>query len=288
MKIFFIFIFTCNILYAQFTLQKEYHFSKESINASDIFKNIREDFILIKIPHKDTIYRVKTAKLIKTFKKHSIDVDSKAKIISFIRDYNFDMSNLHVKLKQYYKSHYKNIDITALHVRPKSYMTKLPDSYEVIIPAKNFHYNRGTFYLKTDSKRRLFFDYKMEADIAVVMAKRTIARKEKLSPFNTKIKEIKFKRFNSPPLSKISASSNLCAKIRLKKGRIVTKREVATVALVKRDQHVRVILNDGSLHVELSAVAQKDGALYDMITIRKSNGKLLKAKVVGANRVEIQ
>jgi flagella basal body P-ring formation protein FlgA len=289
MKLFFIlFLLTCNIFSAPLVLKKEYHFFDENIKGSDIFKSIKSDFTLLKIPHKKTKYRIKAKELVKTFKKHSYEVSSKASVITFIRDYDFDMSSLHVRLKEYYKKYYKKIDIKALHVRPKSYMQKLPRSYEVVIPAKNYHNNHGTFYLKTDTKRRLFFDYKLDAFINVVVAKRTIERKENLTPFNTKIKNIKFKNFKSPPLSKISSASKWCAKIRLKEGRILTQRDIKTIPLVKKNQNVTVIVRDGSLHVELSAIAQKDGALYDMITIQKSNGEHLKAQVIGANRVEIR
>jgi flagella basal body P-ring formation protein FlgA len=270
-------------------LEKEYHFLDENITAHDIFKDIQSDFQILKIPPKKTKYRVKSAEIAKIFKKHSIDVGYKNSVISFIRDYSFDMSKLHVKLKEYYQNHYKKIDIKALHVRPKSYLERLPKHYEVIIPPKNFHNNHGTFYLKTDSKQRLFFDYKIDAYIPVVVTKRTIPRRETLTPFNTQLKTIKFKSFKSPPLTdNISASKKWCAKIRLKEGKTLTQRDIKAVPLVKRNQHVRVVIRDGNLRVELSAIAQKDGALYDMITIKKSNGEHLKAQVIGPNAVEIK
>ncbi len=289
MKLLFIlYILTCKILFADFTLEKEYYFSDEDIRSSDIFKNIKKDFLLFKIAKKKTKYRIKSDKIIKIFKKHSIKISSKSNVVTFLREYDFDMQDLHVSLKKYYKNHYKNLDIKSLHVRPKSYMKKLPESYKIIIPPKNYHNNNGTFYLKTKSKKRLFFDYTIDADIPIITAKRTIKRKENLTPFNTQVKIIKFKSFKSPPLQKIQSSKKWCAKIRLKKGRILSKRDVKEIPLVKKDQNVRVIIRDGNLHVELLAKAKKDGALYDMITIEKRDGEHLKAKVIGANTVEIR
>ncbi len=282
-----IFLLTCNTLLAQFELQKEYSFYKNSIMSSDIFPNVKA-FKLFTIAPKKMSYRIKSKELIKKFKKHHINASSKANIITFKRAFSFDMRPLHVKIKNYYKTHYKTITIHSLHVRPKSYIEALPDSYTIHIPPKNFHRNEGTFYIKTPRKKKLFFTYTLEATLTVIVTKNTLARKENITPFNTQIKTIKFRTFKSPPLSKITATDHLCANIRLKKGRIVKQRDVKSIPLIKRNQNVTAVVQTGSLYVELSATAQNDGGLYDMIMIKKSNGEKLKAKVIGANRVEIK
>ena len=285
--IFLIFLLTCNTLLAQFELQKEYSFNKNSVMSSDIFPNVKP-FTLFSIAPKKMSYRIKSKELIKKFKKHHINATSKTNIITFKRAFSFDMTPLHVKIKNYYKTHYKNITIHSLHVRPKSYIEALPDSYTIHIPPKNFHRNEGTFYIKTVRKMKLFFTYTLEAALPVVIAKNTLARKENITPFNTQIKTIKFKSFKSPPLSKISSTDHLCANIRLKKGRIIKERDVKSTPLIKRNQNVTAVVQTGALYVELSAIAQNDGGLYDMIIIKKSNGEKLKARVIGANRVEIK
>ncbi len=282
-----LFLLTCKLLLAQFELHKEYTFEDNTIYSTDIFSHL-EKFSLISITPKKMTYRIKAKELIKIFKKHSINVTSKASVITFKRAFTFDMTPLHAKLRAYYKKHYPNMSITALHVRPKTYLEGLPESYIVNIAPKNFHRNYGTFYLKTSDRKKLFFQYRIQAKVAVLIAKNTIERKENLSPFNTKTETIIFEGFKSPPLSKIISSKHWCAKVRLKEGRILTRRDIQSVPLVKRNQSIIAVIRTGALHVELSATAKNDGALYDMITIQKSNGEKLKAQVIGANRVEIK
>ncbi|MEA3522645.1 MAG: flagellar basal body P-ring formation chaperone FlgA [Campylobacterota bacterium] len=282
-----LFLLTCKLIFAQFELHKEYVFEDNTIYSTDIFPQI-ERFSLISITPKKMTHRLKAKKLIKIFKKHSITVTSQASVITFKRAFNFDMTPLHVRLKKYYKTHYPSMTITALHVRPKSYINALPSSYTISIPPKNYHRNYGTFYLKTSDKKKLFFEYTLEANLPVVIAKTTIQRKENISPFNTRTEIIPFKSFQSPPLSKNVLSQRWSAKIRLKEGRVLSRRDIKTTPLVKRNQNIIAVIRTEGLHVELSATAQNDGALYDMITIQKSNGEKLKAQVIGANRVEIK
>jgi flagella basal body P-ring formation protein FlgA len=279
-------ILTCKLLFAQYELQKEYPFMQDTLYSNDLFAELKV-FELFTLDPKKMSYRIKATELQNIFAKHGVTVTYTSPIIRFKRVFDFDMSALHVKLKTYYKKYYPDITIHALHVRPKTYLEALPESYDMIIPPKNFHRNEGTFYLKTQSKRRVFFDYKLDATLPVLSAKKTIERKEPLSSFNTRIKTVTFESFTSPPLSQLK-ESQWCAKIRLKEGRLIAQRNIEPIPLIKRDQNVIAIINNGALHVELSATAQNDGALYDMITITKSNGESLEAQVVGPNRVEIK
>ncbi|MEA1918928.1 MAG: flagellar basal body P-ring formation chaperone FlgA [Campylobacterota bacterium] len=282
-----LFILTCKLLFAQFELEKEYAFEDDTIYSSTLFSQL-ESAPLFSIRPKKMTHRIKAKELIRLFKKQGITVTSKASVITFKRAFSFDMTSLHVRLSAYYEKYYPQIDITALHVRPKSYLEALPENFTVEIPPKNFHHHKGTFYLKTSNKRRLFFEYRLEATLPVLVAKRTIERKETLSPFNTKTQTLLFKSFKSAPLSQVDNASRWCAKIRLKEGRVLLERNIQSIPLVKRNQNVIAVIKNGALHVELSAIAKNDGALYDMITIEKSNGEQLKAQVIGSNRVEIK
>jgi len=281
-----LFFLTCKLVFAAYELEKEYPFREDTLYSNDLFPTLKP-FKLLHITPKNMTYRIKAVELQNIFAKHGIKVSYASPIVRFKRVFDFDMSALHAKLETYYKKHYPGITIKALHVSPKTYLEALPKSYVMIIPPKNFHRNKGTFYLKTESKKRVFFDYKLDATLPVLTAKKTIERKEPLSTFNTLLKTVSFDHFTSPPLSHLD-TSQWCAKIRLKEGRLITQRIIQTIPLVKRNQNVIAVINNGALHVELSATAQNDGGLYDMITIRKSNGESLEAQVVGPNRVEIK
>ena len=47
-------------------------------------------------------------------------------------------------------------------------------------------------------------------------------------------------------------------------------------------------MKNGAVLIEFAAIALEDGALHDIIAIRKADGQRIKAKVTGLNHVDIQ
>jgi flagella basal body P-ring formation protein FlgA len=197
------------------------------------------------------------------------------------------MEKLQQKVTLYYKQKYREINIQSVIVTPRSYTPSLPNNYEIVFASKSHLFNKGTFYIKTLDKKKLFFDYLISATLNVVVSKIKIRRNQELSYFNVKKKNVTLSKFRALPLQKIQKNT-LESKRQMKIGTIITQRDIQALSLVKRGQYVSVTLNDSGIAISFSAKAQKNGRINDIITILKSDGKKLKARVTGKNRVEIQ
>jgi flagella basal body P-ring formation protein FlgA len=110
---------------------------------------------------------------------------------------------------------------------------------------------------------------------------------EKLSILNTIKKEIKFDRFRALPISAKHINTTQL-KHHIKKEILLTTRDIEILNLVKKGSNINVTLNNKNITISFLAKALQNGKLNDIITVRKSDGKKIKVKVIGKNRVEIQ
>ena len=72
-------------------------------------------------------------------------------------------------------------------------------------------------------------------------------------------------------------------------GRVLTWRDVARRALVRKGDLVEVAAIDGPLTVTLKALAMQSGAAGEMVTVRNLESKKdITAQVVAENRVQVR
>ncbi len=286
MRFWLFFVLTCKLLLAEWVLAPHYAFTQESIRSRDLFEAFDADFAVLDIPPQRLSHRVTSRDIIERFKAHGYTIRAAHSITTFERHFDFDMTPLTQQLRTYYLKYYPALQIKALHVRPRSYMKALPQAYEIEIPPKTYRQAKGTFYLQTQDNKRYFFNFDLEATLPMLSAEQTIARYEELTAFNTRIQMRPFEGFISPPES--SQTEEMRAKIRLIKGRIITKRDIESVPLVKRGMSVNAHVHAEGMTLELAVTAEDEGRLYDMITVKKSNGEALRARVTGPASVEIE
>ena len=71
-------------------------------------------------------------------------------------------------------------------------------------------------------------------------------------------------------------------------GRVLTTRDLQEMPLITEKSKVRLMLNSGPIHVELTAQAEEDGWLHDQIIVTNfSSNQRLTATVVGPGTVEV-
>jgi len=269
-------------------LKSSYYVNSNEIRLSDIIKEPKQDAHLLSLDRGKSIKKIKLQELLKLLEKHGYkDYTSKSRFIKFTKKSPINVQMLQSKVSAYYKEKYREINIKNIIVTPRSYTASLPKNYEIVFASKSHLFNKGTFYIKTLQKKKLFFDYLISATLNVVVSKIKIRRNEELSYFNIKKKSVPLSKFRALPLQKIQKNS-LESKRQMKVGTIITQRDVQALSLVKRGQRVSVTLNNNGIAISFSAKAQKNGRINDIITILKSDGKKLKARVTGKNRVEIQ
>lgn len=275
-------------LYANTELKKNYFINSKIVKLSDITGSKRDTTVLYTIPKERHSKRVKSKELLKSLKKLGYNnFSAKHSYIQFNQKSPIDMSKITSKLKSHYITEYQNITISDLYMYPRTYLTKLPENYEIYINKRAHLKNRGTLYIRTQDNRKIFFNYKISAKISALVAKYNIKKDDELSIVNLQKKSIMLDKFRAMPLQEVRKAT-LQAKHRIKKGVLLTTRDTTTLVLVKRGSQINVTVVDTTISISFLAKANQNGRYGESISVTNSNGKRLKVIVTGRNRAEIR
>ena len=275
-------------LFATMQLQQQYYFSITPIYSTTLFPKIKKKFILFNMNNRRTHYRIKSTQLVRRFKEYNLTVTAETiRYVNFIKKSPISTARLEQQLESRYRNAFKNLHVKKISVTPRSYLTTLPQQYQLLFSENNLYHSEGIFSIKTPEKKRLFFNYRIDATLDVYMPRRPLKRKEALTPLNTKKKQIRFERLRAAPLEQINTKAYRL-KRSMKPGHIITRRDIELYPIVKRGSSVVVELKSGSVILQFSAIASQDGAKNDIITIQKKDGRRIKARVIAAGRVEME
>jgi len=275
-------------LHAKELLKKNYFVDGDFVKLSSIVKNPQKDTTLFKIDQYRYFTKIQSKELLKILKEHGYNsFYAKVRYIKFTKKSPINLDKIKNEIIKLYKTKYSTITINKLTVRPRGYIESLPKSYKISFRSRSYLSNTGTLSIKTPQKRKIFFDYCLDAKINLFIAKKSIKKGTKLSILNTLKKSVVLDRFRAIPLQQIPFTG-VQSKHHIKQNSIITSRDIEPVSLVKRDSMVNVFLNSNGVSISFSAKALQDGKLNDIITIQKHDYKRLKVRVVGKNRVEIK
>ncbi|MEA2100422.1 MAG: flagellar basal body P-ring formation chaperone FlgA [Campylobacterota bacterium] len=275
-------------LYSEPILNKIYYIDSNQVMLSHIIPHPKNDIKLFNIDKNRYSKKITSKRLINILKNHGYEsYISEHRFIKFIKKSDIDTSKMKNRIKEFYLQHYANIKIKKILVEPRGYVKSLPQNYSVSIPSRAHLSNLGIIHIKTLKNKKFFFNYTVDATINSFTARQNIKKGSELSPLNTKKANVVFSKYRATPLQVINKST-LQAKNHIKKDSVITTRDVVMLDVVKRNSMVIVILNSSNIAITFSAKALQNGKSGDIINIQKSNGKRLKARVIGRNRVEIQ
>ena len=256
--------------------------------ASQIYKDIPKDFIFYTYDQNEHMLRSNITEIAAIFKKHGFDLKfDGARYVTFREKSTIDTSLITEMLQKEFLQKYKTIEIKSLLIIPRAYITELPKEYSLKLQHQTLYQNHSTFAIITPEHKMIFFDYVLDATIDVLVTTTKVARHEMLGMANTVTKKIQFLNFKATPLSDIT-NHQYQSKFSLKSDTILTQNDVELFSVVKRDDVVNAFIEDGGVSISFEAVAVQDGKVGDTITIRKPDGKELKAKVVASKRVEVE
>lgn len=285
-KVIFFLLISLNLFSA--TLQDLYYVNSNNIKLRDIFPHAKYDVTLYQIDKDRYTKRVKTTKLVKVLEKHGFkDLTVTHRYTKFVKKSPISTAKIEKYIIQSYKQKYPDIKITALRVIPRAYIDSLPQKYETIMPKRFYLTNEGTLSVKTPDKKKIFFDYKIEAKIKVYFSRVDIKKSQKVSTLNTIKKIIKLDKLKALPIN-INHLNTMQSKRNLKKSEIITIRDISKLNLVKKGSMITVVLQNNNINISFLAKALQNGKLRDIITLQKNDKKRIKAIVVGKNRVEMQ
>jgi len=270
-----------------YTLEQNYTYNNPVIHAKDLFAELPVDFEILRIPDDTTRYRIDAQIITKSFELYGIAIDStKVRYVNFTKESHIDLSPLELQLTKALKERYPTIVITQLRITPRGYLQSLPKEVKAVFDPKLFQNAQGTFYILDEQGIRHYLDYAVTATINVLHTTKKVDRRESLDGLNTQLKTIPFTSFKDIPVVEPSPHayrfrSSIKANVPL------TQRNIEALPLVIKGQKVTVEIRSDNVIVEFEATATQEAGLYDMITIQKSDGKRVKAKVIGENRVEL-
>lgn len=286
-KIVFISLILSN-LYAENVLKDVYYVDTRNVTFSSIVFDAKNDFDIVTIDSSRYSQKIKTKDLIKLLNKHGYEnYSSKSNYINFILKSPIDTSYIEQKIKSYYLSKYENIDIKNVFIKPRGYITSLPENYVVNIRNNDFLSSKGTINIKTKENKKVFFDYFITANVDIYTSRDIIKKETRLSLSNCVKKSVQLDTFRDKPLQNIETAS-LQSKRYIPKDMILTIRDIEALEVIKRDSMININLHKDGIAITFSAKALQDGKVNDIINVQNSSGKILKARVTGSGTAEIE
>ncbi len=269
-------------------LKNEYLFSDHTITSDILFPELPKKFELLQIPEDKTLYRVDSNIIVKSFELNGITISSEnIRFVNFTKKSPIDFTPLKTQLESLLRHHYPTITIKEITITPRGYLPPMTKTLKGFFEDRLYLHSVGTFYVIDDSGLRRYLDYSVRATINILHTSQKISRRESLSGFNTLLKPTPFTRFKDKPLIALPDQPSRF-RSNLRASQLVTTRNIETIPLVLKNEKVIVEVRSEGVIVEFGATATQEGSLYDIITIQKSDGKRVKSKVIGENRVELQ
>lgn len=270
------------------TLQQSYTFKEPKIYSSDLISGCPKHFEILQIPDDKSTYRINAQIIAKTYELNGCSVDvGRVRYVNFIKETTLDVSPLKQQLMDVFISTYPTMTIQKINVFPRGYIESIPPNSKAVFDRDIADRDDGTFYVLDKSGIRRYFDFSLEATLNVLHSSQKINRNDILSTTNSSLKLVQFTQFRGKPLSSLPVDRQRFRRS-LRENTPIVDRHLEPLPIVLRGSKVSVQVKSGLVIVEFIATATQEGALYDIITIEKSDKKRAKAKVIGENRVELQ
>lgn len=213
-------------------------------------------------------------------------------IICFIYLFAEDTKRIELEIAKIYMSSYPSISISSVNVSPTLINEDKDLTFLNIEPSGiNVLRDKGqvvvVFKTKQNDIKKKIYRYTIDASTdacrtKTVLAKDQIIEIESLEPILLKVAS-----FSDRPLScKEAMSQN--AKHFIGRGMLIFQRDVGALADIRKGQTVSASYMDKMLEANIEVVALEDGQKGQIISVKNKGGKILKVKVIGRDRVEIE
>lgn len=270
------------------TLKQNYTFNEPKIYSSDLVSDCPKRFEVLQIPDDKTTYRINAQIIAKTFELNGCSIDpGKIRYVNFTKQSALDLSPFKQQLMDAFISAYPTIHIKNIDVFTRGFIESIPKNSKAVFDQDVCDHHNGTFYVLDESGIRRYFDFSIDATLNVLHSNQKINQKQVLSSANSAFKSVPFERFRGKPLSALPHQAQRFRRS-LRENTPIVDRYLEPLPIVLKGSKVSVQVQNGLVIVEFIATATQEGALYDIITIEKSDKKRAKAKVIGENRVELQ
>lgn len=158
---------------------------------------------------------------------------------------------------------------------------------------RNINLGRGVAYIPVIATRgkkisSSVVSVQLQLFKKLFVANKNFERKEVLFPSGFEEKVMNVTRLNGNPLKKEFAISDYRAKSFIKKGEILFEEKIEKIPLINSGDKVFAEVRNGNVVVTTEAIARQQGSAGDLIELISQNNKIIKAKIVDANKVIIE
>ena len=185
-------------------------------------------------------------------------------------------------------NYYPNISIKKIAIKKNS---TIPQGYRLdraYFPKNSLKRESGNFsavFSDGSREKRVYFKYHINATVPVLVANQDVSSHTKLDSTMFTVTSIRFTNFYDKPVVDVSG---LESKVFLPKGKILIQRLVRKVPLVHRGDMLQAVAKDDGIELYITVKALSDGSRGEIIRVKRDGYKILKAKVLSSQKVEIK
>lgn len=260
-------------------LKQKYYFRDSALYSTDFFDGI-ERFFVLEISRDLQLYKVKSSEIVRIFRDHGIAIEAKNSVVEFekaLESGELDelaqaVGEKFIKKHAGYQILIKDVKISPITSSVLSGLKLIDIDFDEKL-LKRYHGTfNATFEDAKGEKRKLFFRYEVDATIEAIFTKSVLKSGDLLSYGEVEVRRIPFERVSSELMRKnqvgeVSVKSYTSANAILTQDKIIPKK------VIRRGDVVRVIINEGGVNLEFSALAQQDGAVGEKIRVRNERNK---------------
>lgn len=271
-------------------LEETYYFQNNKIYASDIFKDVENDFLILEIPKNSNGYQIKSTQLIEKFEQEGMHVGAKGALVTFKKAINANTEGIknHIMglfLQEYAKNGIIINNITIEQMTPIDFNED--DIKEIDFNKKLLKRKEGSFdvvVFNDGRNRKIFFRYSIDATLNALKTNTPLSGGEPLNYSNTKIEKIPFDKIGvalmeQSDLGRVALRSYTPSDTLLTKDRLIAKR------VVKKGDKIVISVKENGVLLEFVLEAQKNAAIGDVIKAKALQGKkTYEVEIIGEGR----
>ncbi len=265
-------------------IKNSYCVESDTVKAS-LFDKKSGDFEVLKLPSNRSSYQVPSIKIKKIFKEHNISIEDNSNgIVKFKKNCpkpaTFKEERAYLGKK--FQDKYENIEIESIHIEPTVSFEKKGWKLEKInLKESNFRNKEGVvkaFYSKNSKEKMHYLRYRIKAYIYILKTTKDLKNGQTLKESDYRMNKIKFDRL---PLHVITSDlkENYKLKSYIKKDSILTYNRLKIKKMFQKGSHIKAILQEGALILELDAKLLQDANPGDTLKIKTSSGRIFRAKI---------
>ncbi len=286
----FIFFFIISQLQAEIVRLKSHYFVDSDAVTLPLFVPGESNVTLFQLKKGRSLWKIPAFKVKERLKSAGYVADPPpTSMITFERAFKSAFPKLRKLIALRYERHYPTLKIGAVSIKPTGSGAadfNFRPECTLRISRNSFRKKSGTFAVRC-KKRVHYFRYTIEGTIMVYKANHQIKKDKIIDSKSIHAEYVPFEKLFAPPVTDFEKGRYI-ARLNISESKILTTANTEPLPAVLKNSAVRCIYKAGSVLIEFDATALQNGRIGDRITVKKSDGKIFRGRVVENSRVELE